>query len=104
MAIFYGHPDIKKFIDELEMPARTKTTRYLELLERDGRALGMPFSKHVVGDILELRMAGIQNVRILYAFDGEDIALLLGILKKTQKLAARDIETAKKRFERLRAS
>ncbi|HEY4516899.1 MAG TPA: type II toxin-antitoxin system RelE/ParE family toxin [Candidatus Paceibacterota bacterium] len=103
MEVRYAHRDIKIFIDALEKPSRTKTARYIDLLAQKGKSLGMPFSKHIGDGILELRMVGTQNVRILYGFHSNCVWLLLGLSKKSQKLSARDIQTASQRLKHLRA-
>jgi phage-related protein len=63
----------------------------------------MPHSKHVVGNIFELRIRGIQEVRLFYSIHKNMALVGHGIVKKTNKLNQSDIELAKKRIsERLK--
>lgn len=66
-----------------------------------GRALGMPFSRHLDDGIFELRTAqGSDITRVLYFFvAGGEIVLTHGFVKKTQKTPAREIERAKRMRE-----
>ena len=46
-------------------------------------------------------MRGVQDIRILYAFDGEGIVLLHGFIKKAQKISRREIEAALGKLKQL---
>lgn len=96
------HPEVSKFLNRLEKPAHAKAQRLIDLLIEKRKTLGMPFSKKIASGLYELRVAGIQNVRILYAFSDELPVLLYAFAKKRQKLARRDIDTALQRLETLR--
>lgn len=102
MKVRYVHPNVETFLLLLERSARTKLTRLLELLLERKQQLGMPFSKNLGGGLYELRILGTHNIRVFYAFHKSDIVLLHGMSKKTQKLAKRDIETARQRLTLLR--
>jgi len=69
--IFYktpdGHPVVQNFIDDLPEIPRTKLVRKIDLLEEYGTQLGMPHSRPMGGGLLELRVHGKQDVRVLYA-------------------------------------
>jgi phage-related protein len=104
MEIRYAHPDVQAFIDSLDTMARAKLVRHSELLKEQGKSLGMPFSKYVGRSMYELRIIGVQNVRIFYAFHAQYIWFLLGISKKSQKLSIRDMQTALRRLATLRSA
>lgn len=98
-----GNSEIKEFIWELEKKAlkdknsrinRNKIIAYFDLLEELGTRVGEPVSKHLDGEIWELRP--LDN-RILYAYYKDNkFVLLHQFTKKTQKTPKREIEQAKR--------
>lgn len=105
--IFYedehGYSDVKEFINYLRKKSATskdarinfnKFVAYLDILEEMGTRVGAPITKHLDGDIWELRP--LSN-RILYAYYKDNTFLLLHHFKKqSQKTPPREIEKAKK--------
>ena len=78
-----GHSDVREFIEELEAKAstskdarinRNKVVAYLDALEEMGTRVGMPVTRHLEGEIWELRP--LSN-RILYAYYKDNKFLLL---------------------------
>ena len=51
-----GNKPVETFIDNLDDKTKTKVFGHLELLETYGNQLGMPFSKHLMDGIFELRI------------------------------------------------
>ena len=108
--IFYedikGYSDVKSFIKQLredsikDKNARinfNKTVAYIDIIQEMGTRVGEPVTKHLDGEIWELRP--LSN-RILYAyFDNNTFVLLHHFRKKTQKTPAREIEKAKREIE-----
>ena len=108
--IFYedikGYSDVKSFTKQLredsikDKNARinfNKTVAYIDILQEMGTRVGEPVTKHLDGEIWELRP--LSN-RILYAyFDNNTFVLLHHFRKKTQKTPAREIEKAKREIE-----
>ena len=92
-----GKKPVESFIDGLDLKMKAKTFGLVELLERYGPQLGMPFSRHLEDGISELRVVrGSDSARILYFFVvGKRIVLTHGFRKKTQKAPRREIERAK---------
>lgn len=72
---------------------RAKVFERLELLERYGPLLGMPYARHLSDGIFELRTVQGTNInRILYFFSSRnEIVLTHGFVKKTQKTPRREI-------------
>lgn len=72
----------------------SKINDYIELLSKDGVAIGEPYVKHLDGDIWELRPI---RDRVFFAawLDGSYV-LLHHFMKKTQKTPKREIEKAKR--------
>lgn len=101
-----GYSDVKTFIQSLKKRSETskdarinfsKVVAYIDILEEMGTRIGEPVTKHLDGEIWELRP--ISN-RILYAFYSEDTFVLLHhFKKKTQKTPHREIEKAKREIE-----
>ena len=64
------------------------------MLRENGLALGIPYVKHLEGEIWELRP--LRN-RILFAYIKNDKFVLLNMfVKKTQKAPKKEIEKAKR--------
>lgn len=108
--IFYddenGYSDVEEFIKELREKSATskdarinfnKVVAYIDMLEEMGTRVGEPVTKHLDGDIWELRP--LSN-RILYAFYKDNTFILLHhFMKKTQKTPPREIEKAKREVD-----
>ncbi len=101
MKIKFFDESIKQFVKELEMETSAKVFRMLELLERFGNHLGLPHSKHIGGGLLELRVRGKQDIRIIYVFRKSAAILLHGFTKKSRKIPSKEIETAKHKLSTL---
>ena len=86
-----------KFIASLEKSTGPKVVRSIELLEEFGPELGMPHSRKVRDNIFELRIRGIQEVRIFYTFHKDSIILLHGFVKKSQKTPKKELDLALRR-------
>lgn len=108
--IFYrdknGKEPTVEYLDELRAKAtKSKTARiksdkineYLEVLEREGTRAGLPYTKHLNGDLWELRPL---KDRFLFAFWYENNLIILHhFTKKTQKTPPRDIDQAKRNLK-----
>lgn len=106
--IFYednnGDSDIWNFLEELRQKSDSnkdariqynQATLYIQLLQENGTHLPNNITKHIVGNIWELRPG---NNRILYFLDENTSFILLHVFrKKTQKTPRREIETAKRK-------
>ena len=96
MQILFFDSKTETFIRSLRPAAIVKLLRTLNLLERFGHQLGMPHSKSVGGGIFELRVRGIQEVRLLYVFQKDHIVILHGFVKKTDKISSKDLTIAQR--------
>ena len=102
----HGNSDVQNFIKELREKSETskdakinfnKVVAYIDMLEEMGTRVGEPVTKHLDGEIWELRP--LSN-RILYAYyDNDTFVLLHHFLKKTQKTPKREIDKAKREIE-----
>ena len=59
---------LRGFIKSLNKEPRSKVTRYIDLLERFGYRLSMPYSKKIESNLFELRIRGKVEIRIFYTF------------------------------------
>lgn len=90
--------DFQKFTLSLDKKTQAKLARMIDLLKENGVDLRMPYAKKIGDKIWELRILGQQQVRIVYAFNKAQIIVLNWFLKKTNKIPAKEIETARKRL------
>ena len=90
----YTNVEVEKFIQSLQMEARTKTVRTIGLLETFGYTLTLPHSKKVAKNLFELRAKGQQEIRIFYTFYDNAAHLLHGYVKKQQKIPKKELEQA----------
>lgn len=96
-----GDSPVRDFLKELTKKSRSKVTRYIELLQREGPNLLRPYADHVSGKIRELRVKVLEgNIRIFYFFFEESTIILLHVFKKkTQELPEREIEQAHRNMQ-----
>ena len=100
-----GSGPVEEFLDSLDNKMRAKILLAIALLETNGPQLREPYSKPLGDGIFEIRAKQGNNItRTLYFFyDGKQIILTNGFVKKTQKTPSAEIQRAKKyRAEYLR--
>ena len=95
-----GRFPVKEFIDDLNAKEKAKIARTIDLLEEFGIDLGMPYAKHVEGELWELRARLSNNrLRILYFLNSGSVFIMLhGFVKKTQRVTKVDLEIARQRL------
>lgn len=101
-----GKSEIADYIKELNLKSSTnkevrinfnKIVAYFDLLEEFGTRIGEPVTKHLDGEIWELRP--IKN-RFLYAYyKNKKFIILHHFVKKTQKIPKRELKQAKKNLK-----
>lgn len=91
--------NIDKFIFRLDSQTQARVLRYIELLEKYGNRLAMPYSKSLKNGLFEMRIQGIKNIRIIYFFHQNTIYLLNIFTKKTNKIPKKEINLALKRYQ-----
>ncbi len=92
---------LEKFIRSLEKQTIAKVLRTTDLLEEFGYKLGSPHIKKISDNLFELRVQGKQEIRIFYIFSKNQIILLHGFVKKSQKTPKREIEIAQRKLQLL---
>jgi len=101
MNIIFFNSDIDKFIESLNKSTHSKVLRHLKLLETYGPQLTMPYSKPVSHNLFELRTRGQQEIRLFYCFYKNQIMILHGFIKKSQKTPPKEINLALQRISNL---
>lgn len=92
--VIVTNKNVKKFISNLQKDTQSKVLRYIELLEKFGPNLRMPYAKRITKDLYELRIRGKQETRIFYTIRSNKAFLLHGYVKKTNKTPLREIKKA----------
>lgn len=92
---------LEDFIQSLEKATIAKILRTIDLLKLFGNKLSLPHSKNIAPHLFELRIRGIQEVRIIYAFHGSEAILLHGFLKSTARLPKKELALAITKFKKL---
>ena len=99
-----GKKPVREYIKKLstKRDAQSKKTlnkihEYMDVLKKDGLSVGLPYIRHIEGEIWELRPA---DERIFFVtWTGSKFIFLHHFTKKTQKTPRREIEIAKKRLK-----
>lgn len=108
--IFYkdknGYSEFEKYLKNLSRNSYSskncrinlnKIIAYLDILEEMGTRVGTPVTKHLDGEIWELRP--LKN-RILYAYlENNKFIILHHFIKKTKKTPRKELEKAKRNLK-----
>ena len=95
-----GENPVKNFIDSLPNAPKSKVFRILQYIEIYGLLGVLPHVKKLSGTPLwEIRLLGKDNIRIVYAIViNNQVLLLHGFRKKTQKIPHSELKTALNRL------
>lgn len=88
---------VDDFIVSLEEHTQSKVFRLLDMLRNLGHELRLPYSKQIKKGLFELRIRGIQEVRLIYMFFNGGAMVLHGFIKKSEKIPQGELELAVKR-------
>lgn len=99
-----GDKPVKEFINSLDIPIQVKVGRALDLLQEFNVRLGLPHVRKLSGtDLWELRIIGSDSIRIFYiTLTDQNIFLIHGFKKKSQKTEKREIKVATARLQEYR--
>lgn len=94
-----GAKPVEDWVRSLDAEARSEVLHTISLLRRQGIALGMPFAKHLGGNLWELRARGPDGIyRVIYFhWKGRTFGLVHGFTKKAQATPRRELEIARTR-------
>ena len=95
-----GHRPVEEFILGLPEKHQGRIAWTVELLKEYGLQLGMPYARHLRGQLWELRVsAGRARYRIIYsAHTGRRFILLHGFVKKTRRTPRQELVIAERRM------
>ena len=93
-----GERIVESYLSSLDDPTRSKLARLMDLLEKYGPSLGMPYSKIILSGLYELRVRGKSEIRVFYTFKDKFAYFLHAFKKQTQKTPAKEIEIAEQRL------
>lgn len=95
------HP-VKKFIEKLSKKAYARVLRSIILLQNFGPFLKMPYSRKLAPGLYELRIKGVESMRIFYTQKQGIYYLLHAFKKKKQRIPKKEIKVALDRVKELR--
>lgn len=95
-----GDNPVKDFIDSLSQKQKAKVFRIFQVLQKHGLYLIIPQVKKLTGtQFWEIRILGEDNLRIIFFIVGKnEILVLHGFKKKTQKTPPKELNLSFKRF------
>ena len=101
-----GEQPVLNYLRELKNQ-NTKNSRinlnkiqdYIQVLATIGKMAGLPYVKHIDGEIWELRP--LKNRIFFVSFINSSYVLLHHFIKKSQKTPKREIEKAKKEYQEI---
>lgn len=86
-----------EFLTSLQPKIRGKIERWIEKLEELGPELPRPYADIVRGKIRELRIRfGVVRYRFLYFFEGHNVIITHGFMKKSSQIPEKEIERAER--------
>lgn len=95
------HKKVVKFLDNQDNIKRAQVERLIQLLDKYGHTIGMPYSRALGQGLFELRCQQRIHTRLLYCYYAGTAVILLAIIKKRNRLAVKDIELARRRMNDL---
>jgi phage-related protein len=98
-----GREPVREWLRALNKSERNVIGDDLRMLQF-GWPIGMPLVRKLADHIWEMRssLPGRREARLLFTANGEQIIVLSGFIKKSQKTPATEIELARKRLKELR--
>lgn len=93
--------EVQNFIDSLGDRAVGRCRGYFDLLKNYGHNIRMPYSKNILPGIFELRVGGVENIRLIYTYSYEAAIIFHGFEKKTEKIVTRELDLIKIKYKRL---
>lgn len=96
-----GENPVKEFLESISKKQKSKTFRIFQLFQEYGLNSITPHVKKLTGTPLwEIRILGRDNIRIIYFIPHKDNILVLhGFFKKSQKTPERELNLALKRYK-----
>ena len=89
---------VDEFIESLTDKTITKIFWMINLLEKYGPEIGMPYIKKISRNLFELRIRKQESIRFLFTVKNQRIWILHGFKKKRMKIPSKEIEMALNRL------
>jgi phage-related protein len=101
--VFYaaesGSEPVRDWLRALSKEDRIRTGEDIRTVEL-GWPIGMPVCRPLGGGIYEVRSSLKGRIaRVLFAIEGQDMVLLHGFIKKTQRTPKQELDLARKRWK-----
>lgn len=99
--IKYYNNRLVQWIDAMPVCMRAYYARLTERMLETGPYLAMPFTKSLGGGLFELRIKAKEGIsRVFYCVVKKNTIMMLhGFIKKSQKIADKELKIAIKRFK-----
>ena len=96
-----GNNPFSEFLDSLDYKQQTKILRLIFQIKEYGLISILPHTKKLSGTpFWEIRILGKDNLRVIYIIQLKDEVIILhGFVKKSQKTSSKEINIAFKRFQ-----
>lgn len=94
MMVSFINPALEKLVFSFEKLPLTRIVRLLDLLEKRGNYLGMPYSKPIGKGLFELRARGKHEIRLFYCFYVNRAVIVHAFIKKTRQTPKKELEHA----------
>mgnify|MGYP001233781227 CR=1 FL=1 len=101
MQILFLNPKVENKIFYFDKSSLAKIRHSLEMLSKYNTNLGLPLVREMDRNLFELRIKGIQQVRIFYCYYNSQIVILHSFIKNTQKTPKNELSTVKSKLNLL---
>ena len=96
-----GQHPVKEFMDFRGVKTATKIAKAISLLVTYGPFLKPPYMKKISDKLYELRVTGVDNIRVFYTVVNGEYYLLHAYKKESRKIPKHELKTAIDRAKEL---
>jgi phage-related protein len=101
-SIVYYSEAVRQWVDGLPVGLRAYYARITERMLKYGPHLGMPYVRPLGKGLNEIRAIDKEGIaRVFFATRSEEIVILHGFVKKTDKTPRREMDTARRRLKEI---
>ncbi len=90
---------INDFLDSLEKSSIAKVNRLVTLLKEYGPVVPMPHGKKIAKNLWELRIRGVQEVRIFYTVQKDTAIIFHAFIKKSQQIPRKEMRSILRKLQ-----
>ncbi|RJR36843.1 MAG: type II toxin-antitoxin system RelE/ParE family toxin [Deltaproteobacteria bacterium] len=100
--IVYYSEVVRQWVDGLPPDLRAYYARITERMLKHGPYLRMPYVRPLGQGLNEIRAIGKEGIaRVFFAARSEQIVILHGFVKKTERTLKRELDTARRRLKEI---